>query len=153
MMVCVSLGWGAERGRSLDRMGELRGISVRVKRRGVGLLGLETELRALALSHSLWQFGGFTLSCSALFVCAPLSVSHVKVRPHCPLVTVGDHSSQNQGKDGHWQLGPGLQTWGARHLRGAPSGSHARLRICLLCFLLLLHFFDSVNYCDRVTRN
>lgn len=60
MMVCVCLDalWGddgvcefggGETGRSVDRMGELRGRSVRVKRRGVGLLGLETELRALAL--------------------------------------------------------------------------------------------------------
>lgn len=117
---CVCEFGGGETGRSVDRMGELRRRSVRVKKRGVGLLGLETELRALALSHSLWQFGGFTLSCSALFVCAPLLVSHVKMRPHCPhcpLVTVGHHSSQNQGKDGHWQLGLGLQTRGAQHRR------------------------------------
>lgn len=52
--VCVSLErGGGETGRSADRMGELRRRSVRVKRRGVGLLGLETELRALALSHSV----------------------------------------------------------------------------------------------------
>lgn len=65
MMVCVCLDslWGddgvcvsggeVETGRSVDRMGESRGRSVRVKRRGVGLLGLETELRAFALLHSL----------------------------------------------------------------------------------------------------
>lgn len=39
-------------------------------------------------SLTLWQFGGFTLSCLALFVCALRSVSHVKVRPHCPLVPI-----------------------------------------------------------------
>lgn len=66
MMVCVCLdalwvvgcgrvgGWGA--GRSLDRMGELRGSSVRVKRKGVGLLGLEIELHALTLSVTVWRF-------------------------------------------------------------------------------------------------
>lgn len=51
--MCVWGGEGVETGRSVDRMGELRGRSVRVKRRGVGLLGLEMELHALTLSHSL----------------------------------------------------------------------------------------------------
>lgn len=57
MCVCACVG-GAETGRSVDRMGELKGRSVRVKRRGVGLLGLDAELHALTLSHSVtvWRF-------------------------------------------------------------------------------------------------
>lgn len=52
--VCVHVYvWGGGDRGSVDSMGELRGRSVRVKRRGVGLLGLEMELHTLTLSHSL----------------------------------------------------------------------------------------------------
>lgn len=59
MCVCVCRGGGSvETGRSVDRMGELRRKSVRVKRIGAGLLGSEMELHALTLSHTVtvWRF-------------------------------------------------------------------------------------------------
>lgn len=163
MMVCVCLdalcvcvwGEGVETGRSVDRMGELRGRSVRVKRRGVGLLGLEMELHTLTLSHSLWQFGSFTLSCFALFVCAPPSVSHVKMCPHCPLVPIwplGITAVRTRAKahNDSW-------AWVCRKKTRSTAEERPLLLqqlsliafVCLVCYLFWLHF-NSVREFDRV---